>query len=97
MSAGEIIELIGLVMTGIGLIGSLIAWIKEVKEKHFKELVEKKMEEAEQLALSNVEKKLWVIKEVGLELHNLSKDLQEKVASYIEECIDFKNKLTGKK
>ena len=96
MSITEIIELISLIITGLGLIGSILGWVSEVKNKNFKELIEKKMTEAEELGLTNAEKKAWVISQVAEELKIKDTFDKVKISNYIEECIDFKNKLTNK-
>lgn len=100
MSIAEITELVGLISTGLGLIGMIVAYvkktIKELKEKKLKELIEQLMADVEVLAISGDLKKSKVLAEVQAKFGE-GKDIYEKASAYIEECIEFSKKINHKK
>ena len=97
MTIAEISELIGLIITGVGLIFTLVKWIKELKDKKLKELIEKYMIEAEKSGQSGVAKKTFVIASVIQELKISSQGKIDSISKYIEDCIDFSKKINNKK
>ena len=97
MSTAEIIELIGIIITGLGLVFALIKWIKELKDKKIKELTEEYMIIAEDIGKTGAEKKAWVITRVLEALGTQAKEKADIVSKYIEDCIDFSKKINGKK
>lgn len=97
MSVAEIIELVGIVITGLGLIFAIVKWVKELKEKKLKELTEEYMKIAEEIGKTGAEKKAWVITRVLEALGTQAKSKAEMIGNYIEDCIDFSKKISGKK
>lgn len=99
MTVEEISLLVGLIATGVSLLGSIIKIIKDIKENSLKKLIEKLMVEAEKQNLTGDEKKNYVVngvKEYAKKYAILGKDLFTKVSNYIEECIDFSKNINAK-
>ena len=97
MSIAEISELVGLVITGVGLIVSIVKLIKELKDKKLKALIEKYMAEAEKVDEWNgVAKKTYVIKCVLNDLGKWTEEKSQEISKYIEECIEFSKKINFK-
>ena len=103
MSVAEISELVGLIVAGVGLIGTIVGWVKTLitnaREKKLQKYIEELMIEAEQSELSGEKKKEYVlfklvayIQEIGGNAEKLIKQASD----YIEKCIDFSKKVNSK-
>jgi len=101
MTMEEIGLLIGLISTGVGLIGTLYAFamriVKDVKEKKLHALIEKAMIDAEQRDLNGVEKLMCVLNVLENEYGKDYGKIESNAKKYIEECIDFSKKVNSNK
>lgn len=96
MSVAEIIELIGIIITGAGLVFAIIKWVKELKDKELKRLTEEYMKIAEESGKTGAEKKAWVLTQVLKAIGTEAKSKADMVSNYIEDCIDFSKKINHK-
>lgn len=96
MTIAEIIELVGLIITGIGLAFSIYKWVKEVKQKDLKAIIEKAMIEAEKTGLDGNKKLEYVLKILKAEYLDGYKKIEKFAKSYIEDCILFSKKINHK-
>ena len=97
MSVAVISELVGLIITGVGLVFSIIKWVKELKEKDLKKIIEDEMVKAEEMGMSG-EQKLKCVITVLYEIYGKGfKKHEEKAKAYIEECVAFSKKINNKK
>lgn len=103
MTLQEIYLLVGLIATGVGLIGTIIGFVikivNDVKQKKLQKLIEQLMIEAEKTGMSGEEKKKYVIDgviEYGKQYFVSAKDIVVKVSAYIEECIAFSKNVNAK-
>lgn len=102
MSITEIIELVGLIITGLGLIGSIVAYVlrivKDIKEKKLKARIEQYMAEAEKSPTcdSGAKKLMYVLHCLYGDYGKDYEKIEEQAKSYIEECIDFSKKINSK-
>ena len=99
MSIEEIKLLIGLIAEGVALVGTIIAFgknlLNKIKEAKLKTFVEEAMIQVESLAISGELKKTKVLEEVCKKFGE-SKEIYEKAGKYIEECIYFSKKINNK-
>lgn len=96
MSAAEIIELIGLIITGLGLVFSIYKWVKEVKEKDLKKIIEKLMVEAEKTGLDGKAKRQYVLEGLKKEYLDGFVKIEKDASAYIEECVLFTKQINKK-
>ena len=97
MSLAEIIELISLIFTGIGLVIAIYKWIKEIKDKDLKAIIEILMIEAEKTGLDGKAKREYVLEGLKKEyLGDSFKKIEKDASAYIEECISFSKKINNK-
>ena len=97
MSITEISELVGLIITGIGFIISFVKWIKANNLAKMKSFIEEQMTIAEkQEGLSGAKKLNYVLLSCQEKYGKSFISLEDKIKSYIEECIDFSKKINSK-
>jgi hypothetical protein len=102
MSITEIIELVGLIITGLGLLGSIVAYVlrivKDVKTKKLQKLIEQYMAEAEKspACTSGATKLMYVLKSLYNDYGKDYEKIEDSAKAYIEECIDFSKKVNAK-
>ena len=103
MTISEIVELIGLIATGLGLIASIIAYVskivKDIKEKKLKARIEQYMAEAEQSPAchSGAEKLMYVLRSLYSDYGKDYEKIEEEAKAYIEECVKFSKEINYKK
>lgn len=102
MSITEIIELVGLIITGLGLVGTAIAYVlrivKDIKEKTLKARIEQYMAEAEKspTCTSGATKLMYVLHCLYADYGKDFEKIEGQAKEYIEECIDFSKKVNSK-
>ena len=100
MTILEISELVGLIATGLGLVATIVAYVKkiisDIKTKKLYAFLDQKIIEAESKNISGVLKLSWVIQELYGEYGKDANDIVEQAKAYIEECIDFSKKVNSK-
>lgn len=96
MTIAEILELIGLIITGAGLLFAIYKYYKEVKSKDLKSIIEKAMIEAEKTGLDGKGKREYVLNILKAEYLDGFKKIEKNAKNYIEECIAFSKHINGK-
>lgn len=102
MTITEIAELVGLIATGLGLIASVVAYVrkvvKDIKEKRLQALIEKYMAEAEKspACKNGAEKLMYVLHSLYSDYGKEYEKIEGQAKSYIEECIKFSKEINCK-
>lgn len=102
MTIQEISLLVSLIATGLGLLGTIFAYIKrivkDIKTKKLHAFIEREMAKAESEGnLNGATKLLYVLNSLYTEYGREYAHIEEEAKKYIEECIDFSKKINSNK